>query len=298
MKTVLITGASGLVGSKLSKALESKGYEVRKLSRQKKDGFYFWNPANYEIEESVFNGLDAIIHLAGAPISNRWTDSYKSELYESRVEVSDLLLKCLRKRNIELKTYISASGVNYYGTETTTKIYTESDPVADDYLGGLCSDWESAAFDFEILGTRVCVVRTAVVLSEKGGMLKKLIPAAKLNLVSHLGNGKQIVPWIHIDDLVNLYIYLLENPNLNGAFNAVATQRVNSKEFTEIFVKAMNRKLILPGVPAFLLKLAFGEMASIMLYGSAVSNQKIKANGFQFKFEKLEDAMKNLLGNS
>lgn len=298
MKTVLVTGASGLIGGELTQKLKNNGWEVRKLSRQKRAGYYLWNPQNHQIDESVFENLDAIIHLAGATISKRWTKNYKVELYNSRVETLDFLLERIQKNGVKLKTLISASGVNYYGTETTQKVYTENDPAGSDYLGNLCSEWEQTAFDFEKTGARVCTVRTAVVLSTKGGMLKQLFPMAKLNLISPLGDGRQIVPWIHIDDLTNLYMYLLENDHLNGAFNAAATETVNSKEFTKILVKALNRKILLPNTPGFLLKLVFGETASIMLMGSAVSNQKIKNVGFRFKFDKLENAIKNLVDHN
>lgn len=295
MKTVLISGGTGLVGSVLTKKLRTAGHRVRILSRQKGEDHFYWNPEKNEIDASAFENLDAVIHLAGASIAKRWTASYKKELYSSRIDTSKLIFEQLKKSNTKIECFISASGVNYYGTETSRHIFTEEDPNSNDFLGKLCADWEAAAFDFEQLGARVCALRTAVVLSADGGMIKKLIPAAKFNMVSALGSGNQIVPWIHIDDLADIYKWLIENPNLSGAFNASATQIVNSREFTKAFVGAMGKKIILPNTPAFMLKLIFGETASIMLEGSAVSNKKIKDTGFRFQFDNLETAFKNLL---
>lgn len=295
MKTVLISGGTGMVGSVLAKKLKTAGYRVRILSRQKGENHFYWNPEKNEIDLSVFENLDAVIHLAGASIAKRWTASCKKELYSSRIDTSKLIFEQLKKSNSKIECFISASGVNYYGTETSKHIFSEEDPNSKDFLGKLCADWEAAAFDFEKLGARVCVLRTAVVLSADGGMIRKLIPAAKFNMISALGSGHQIVPWIHIDDLTDMYRWLIENPNLSGAFNASATQIVNSAEFTKAFVGAMEKKIILPNTPAFMLKLIFGDTASIMLEGSAVSNKKIKDTGFRFKFDNLETAFKDLL---
>lgn len=296
MKTVLITGGSGLVANSLSNRLTALHHEVRILTTQKNIGKYYWNPAKEEIDSSVFEGLDAIVHLAGAPISKRWTKANKNEIYESRVKSAELLYNGVQKAGIRLSSFISASGVNYYGTETRSHLFVEEDPASNDFLGQLCADWEAAAQTFTNMSSRVCCVRTAVVLSPKGGMLKKLMPLAKLGLVSPLGSGHQIVPWIHIDDLIEIYVRLLESPDLSGAFNAAATEIVNSKTFTKSLAKAVGTKVILPNVPGFVLRMMFGETSSIMLEGSAVSNKKIKESGFRFKFDNLDAALKNLLG--
>lgn len=295
MKTVLITGITGMVGRQLAKKLNERGYVVRGLSRKKMTSNYYWNPAKNEIDDAVFENLDAIIHLAGASVVKRWTKAYKKELCDSRIDSAKLLLNRIKKQSITLKTFISASGVNYYGTETTDKIYTETVSNSDDFIGRLCAGWERAAFDFETVGSRVCVVRTAVVLSTEGGLLKKLINPAKMYMVSALGSGKQIVPWIHIDDLTELYVYLLENQELSGAFNAVSDQELNNNAFTQELVSVMNRKVILPNIPSFMLRILFGETASIMLNGSAVSNKKIKDAGFHFKYNQLRFALEQLM---
>lgn len=295
MKTVLISGATGLVGKKLTIALTTKGYTVRTLSRKKEDDSFYWNANENYIDPKAFENLDAIIHLAGAPISEKWTKTYKKELYVSRIKTAVLLFEYVKKHSTNLKTFITASGTNYYGTFTSDKIFKEKDKNGDDFLGNLCKDWENAAFQFETLGTRVVVLRTAAVLAKKNGMLEKFVPLVKWSLASPLGSGKQILPWIHLDDLIKMYIYALENENIKGSYNAVAPEIVTNKAFTETVTKVMNKSMFLPNVPAFALKLILGEMSSIALEGSAVSAQKIQNAGFQFKFPELEPALKDLI---
>lgn len=295
MQTVLISGATGLIGQKLVQKLKANSHEVRTLSRNQSRNHFYWNPEKAEIDEKAFENLDAIIHLAGAPISKRWTNSYKKELYKSRINSAELLFETARKLNAPIKTFITASGVNYYGTQTTDTIFKETDGHADDFLGNLCFDLEQTAQKFETLGTRVCAVRTAAVLSPDGGMLKELIPLANKFLLSPLGSGKQIIPWIHIEDMVNIYIHLLENETLSGAFNATASQIINNRDFTYQLAKHLNKKVILPAVPGFILKTVLGEMSSILLEGTAVSNSKIKNSGFEFQFEELKPALDDLL---
>lgn len=293
--TVLISGTTGLVGKKLKSVLESKNYTVKSLSRKKEENSFYWNLNENYIDPKAFENVDAIIHLAGAPISSKWTKEYKKELYDSRIKTADLLFDFAKKYSPHLKTFITASGTNYYGTFTSDKILTEKDKNGDDFLGNLCKDWEYAAFQFQELGTRIASLRTAAVLAENSGMLKEFMPLAKLNLASPLGSGKQIVPWIHLDDLVEMYIYALENEDMNGAYNAVAPEVVNNKEFTKTIAKVMDKFIILPNVPAFALKLILGEMSSIALEGSAISAQKIQDAGFQFKFPQLKFALKDLI---
>lgn len=295
MKTILISGATGLIGLSLTQRLKEKGWLVRTLSRKKNENHFYWNPEKGEIDKKAFENLGAIIHLAGAPISKRWTNSYKKEMYESRVNTAQLLLDYTKNLGVKLETFISASGTNYYGTQTTTSVYKETDEHEDDFLGNLCFDIEKIAHQFSTLETRVCCVRTSAVLSTDGGMLKELILLANKFLLSPLGSGKQILPWIHIEDMVNLYVYLLENDTLSGAFNASATEKITNKEFTFALAESLSKKVILPAVPGFVLKAILGEMSSILLEGSAVSNQKIKEAGFEFQFEELNSALQHLI---
>ncbi len=294
MKSILISGASGLVGKALSKKLKEKGYEVRQLSRTKKQGTFFWDPAEGKIEEKAFENLDGIIHLAGAPISKRWTNSHKKEMYESRVNTAQLLFNYTKNLGINLGTFISASGINYYGTQTTSVVYKETDKHRNDFLGSLCYDLEKTADSFLTLDTRVCCVRTSAVLSTEGGVLKELMPLVKKNMLTVLGTGKQILPWIHIDDIVGIYIYLLENENMSGAYNACASEIITNKEFTHQLAKNTSSKIIFPAAPKWLLKMVLGEMSGILIEGSAISNQKIKEAGYTFQYENLDAAFSQL----
>src|SRR5690606_30963431 len=217
MMTVLISGATGMVGKELTRRLTEKGYTVRGLTLGQETDLFHWNPkANY-IDPKAFENLDAIVHLAGAPISEKWSENYKKELHESRIKTADLLFEYVHKYAPNLKTFITATGSNYYRTFTSNQIFTEFDSNGNDFLGKLCKQWENAAFQFQKLNSRVVALRTAADLSDKGGMLKKLMPLVKLNLASPLGYGKQILPWIHLSDLAEMYIFALDNENLKGA---------------------------------------------------------------------------------
>lgn len=295
MKTILISGATGMIGRKLTEKLISLNYRVRILSRKHVPGSYVWRPSESYIDRKAFEGLDAIIHLAGSPVSKRWTSSYRKELYDSRVKTAGLLFATAKETKAEIKTFITASGSNYYGTKTTGKVFEESCPHSNDFLGNLCFELEQAANNFGSLGARTCAVRTSAVLSPDGGILKELVPLAKKHLLSPLGSGKQIIPWIHIDDMVNLYIYLLENENHSGAFNAAAPQIITNREFTLALAESLDKKIILPHVPGFIMKILLGEMSSVLLEGNAISSEKIQAAGFESRFSSLRSALEDLL---
>ncbi|MFC3157831.1 TIGR01777 family oxidoreductase [Chryseobacterium arachidis] len=233
---VLITGANGLVAKELSKQLE-KEYTLRFLTRKKQRNNEFeWNIQNGTIDESAFENISHIIHLAGANISEkRWTDERKKELISSRVDSAGLILKTLKKNNLKLKSFISASGINYYGTKTTEKIFTEHDASGNDFLSEVVVVWEKAADDYkeQNITERVVKIRTAVVLSEKDGALKKMIPTIKMGIGSPLGNGKQYMPWIHIKDICSIYEFALKNSTLDGAFNATAPEHTTNENLTK-----------------------------------------------------------------
>lgn len=295
---VLITGANGLVAQELSKKLE-KEYTVRFLTRQKKRANdYEWNIKEGTIDESVFDNISHVIHLAGANISEkRWTDERKKELISSRVDSADLILKTLQKKNIKLKSFISASGINYYGTETTEKIFTENDSPGNDFLSEVVVLWEKAADDFkeQNIAERVVKIRTAVVLSEKEGALKKMIPTIKMGIGSPLGSGKQYMPWIHIKDICSIYEFALKNSEFEGAFNATSPEHTTNENLTKKIAEVLKKPLIMPNVPSFVLKLLFGELSVAVLEGSRASSEKIQKAGFQFEFPDLKIALEDLL---
>lgn len=295
---VLITGANGLVAKELSKKLE-RDYTVRFLTRKKQNSNDFeWDIKKGIIDEKAFENVSHIIHLAGANISEkRWTDERKKELISSRVDSAALLLKTLQKNNIRLKSFISASGINYYGTKTTEKVFTENDGPGNDFLSEVVILWEKAADDFkeQNVAERVVKIRTAVVLSEKDGALKKMLPPVKMGIGSPIGTGKQYMPWIHINDICSIYEFALKNSELDGAFNANSPQHTTNENLTKNMAEVLHKPLFMPNVPAFVLKLMFGELSEALLEGSRASSEKIQKAGFQFEFPELKRALEDLL---
>ena len=293
---ILITGGSGLVGTHLSKKLKEKGYETAVLSRKKTSDrdikTYFWDPGNHEIEEGAIEKADYIIHLAGANISDkRWTKKRKQEIVDSRVETAKLLFSKVNVSKTRPKAFISASAVNYYGTLISDKIFTEDDPPSEDFLGETCQKWEQSALKFEESGIRTVIIRTGPVISPRGGAIKKMSVSVKLGLGSPVGRGKQYFPWIHIEDLCNIYIKAIEDSKMQGAYNAVAPGHITNKDVMKALADVYNRPFWAPRVPSFVMKILFGEMAGILLKGSRISADKIKRAGFEFRIINFKDAI-------
>lgn len=291
MTKILITGGTGLVGRQLTKKLLEKNYEVVILTRNPKDDNEFqWNINEGYIDENAFENIEYVIHLAGAGIADkRWTDKRKQEIIHSRVESINLLFQKIKEYKVNLKGFISASAIGFYGAKTSDKIFTETDKPANDFLGKVCSLWEEAAHQFKKESSRTVILRTGVVLTKKGGALAKM----KTPIISPIGSGKQYMPWIHIDDLCAMYITSIES-NLSGIYNAVAPEHQTNKSFSKVLAKKIKRPFLPIGVPSFLLKLIFGEMAVILLKGSRVSSKKIEKSGFKFQFPTLPKALENL----
>lgn len=292
---ILISGGSGLIGSALTKLLMANGHEVNHLSRSKSSEnnipTFVWNLAKGEIDEAAFDGVEAIIHLAGAGIADeRWTEKRKKIIIDSRVESANLLYRKAKELKPPLKVFISASGINYYGMKTTDKIYTEEDRPTDDFIGKCCLLWEEAADQFDDIA-RVVKLRTGVVLSAKGGALEKIAKPIKLGVGAPLGSGKQWVPYIHIDDLCAMYLEVLENETYEGVYNAVNGDHITNKDLTKKTAKVLGKPLWLPNVPSFVLIAALGDMSGLVLDGSRASAEKIKNQGFEFRFENLEEAL-------
>jgi uncharacterized protein (TIGR01777 family) len=214
MSKVVITG-TGTIAQELAFILDEKGYRVSFLSTSRsyfnKFPCFNWNVENGSIDPEALKDATYIIHLAGAGIADKkWSTSRKRELRDSRVESAELLLRTIKEQDIQLKAFITASGSNFYGLKSSDHIMTENDPHGDDFIGNLCNDWEKAAFKFEESGVRVVALRTGVVLSETGGALERLRKLVKNFLGAPIGNGKQIMPWIHIDDLCQMYLHAVE----------------------------------------------------------------------------------------
>jgi uncharacterized protein (TIGR01777 family) len=301
MKTILITGGTGLVGSHLIPKLLNKGFTVKVLSRseQKSDTdnltYHKWDIKNNFIDKEALKNTDFIIHLAGAGIADsKWTASRKKVLINSRVDSLNLLYSTLKKSTLKPAKLISTSGVGYYGAVTNEVIYKETDKAEKDFISQICIEWEAAANKFSALDIPVLIPRVGVVLSEKGGALEKMKTPAKFNFGSPLGTGKQYMPWIHIEDLCNIYLKGIEDESFVGTYNAVADEHINNKGFSKQLAKSMGKAFFAPNVPSFMLKLLFGEMSKIILEGSRVSNMNLLKSGFKFKFPKIEEALNDL----
>jgi len=300
-ETVLITGGTGLVGKTLSKLLISKGCQVSVLTRNNKKStehisYYKWNIEKQEMDERAVLEADAIVHLVGENVaSGRWNSKRKASILSSRVKATELIYKVLAKHKNKVNSFVSASATGYYGTVTSEKILKEEDGVGSDFLASICSQWENSIDRFSSLGVRVVKMRTGVVLGRKKSALQKMLPPFTLGLGAAIGNGKQYMPWIHIDDLCKMYLLALKNVKMKGAYNAAVGDNLTNKELSKAISFQLKKPFFMPNIPAFLLHLIFGEMAIILTNGTRVSSEKIKATGFVFEYSKIEDALENLL---
>jgi len=289
MSKVLITGGTGLVGKYLTEKLVAEGYEVVILSRNpKKENEYKWDISNGFIDEKALKGISYIIHLAGAGIADkRWTKERKKVLIDSRVVSANLLFKKVKELELPIKGFISASGIGYYGAVTTQETYKEEDAPENDFISKICVVWEASANQFKMLNIPVTILRTGVVLSDKGGALQKINTPGFLSI---LGSGNQFMPWIHIEDLSNLFIKAIQNKEFYGVFNAVSSAKETNASFTKTLGSVL-KKIVMPiKVPSFVLKIVLGELAVILLQGSKISSEKINKY-YQFKYENLKDAL-------
>ena len=297
-EVVLITGGTGLIGSVLQAILLEAGYEVILLSRNvKNENSYLWDVEKNFIDKQAILKTDHLIHLAGAGIADKpWTDERKKEIIDSRVDTTALLVKSFKQHQKELKTVIAASAIGYYGFETSKHIYTESDAPATGFLADTCVTWEKATSAFNVVSERLVQIRIGVVLDKNGGALKKMAQPVHFFAGAAIGTGKQYMPWIHIKDLCNMILFVLKNQNVAGVYNAVSSTHLTNDEFTKAIGKALHRPILLPAIPAFVIKALFGDMAGMVLEGSRVSNERIKEKGFNFEFENIDVALEDLLG--
>ena len=298
-QTVLITGASGLIGKPLTRFLLDKGYKVHQLTRdltKPNDGAkaFKWNVANMEIDEKCIENVDAIINLAGEGIADKtWTQNRKQQIIESRTGALKLLYKLLKETNHQVKTFISSSAVGHYG-DRKDEILTEQSEPGTDFMANTCLAWERSADKISSLGIRLVKFRTGVVLSNDGGSLPKMAKPIRLNLVSVLGSGKQWVSWIHIDDALNMILYALENQNIQDIYNMCSPFPVTNKELTNAIAKQLHKPLWMPAVPELALRIILGEMSRVVLNSQRVSADKIVEAGFKFKYPKIEQALRDI----
>jgi len=301
-KNVLISGGSGFIGKQLTNLLIEKGYSVSILSRNKKENtvdisYYQWDISAHYIDEEAVMKADYIVHLAGENIAEkRWTKERKEAIVRSREESTRLIYDVLKKNNKKLEAFVSASGVGIYGAINGVQICTENTPPENDFLGMTCQKWEAAADTIANLEIRTVKIRTGLVLGKEDGFLKKLTPIFKYRLGSALGSGKQYMPWIHVEDLCAIYLEAINNTKMTGAYNAAINDGTTNSVFSKIMAKVYGYSILLPNVPAFLIKITLGEMAQIILTGRRVSSDKIEKTGFKFKFTDLEQALRDCLG--
>lgn len=301
MKTILITGATGLVGQEIVKHCLANNIAVNYLSTNKSKledkpnykGFY-WDPSKDEIDTACFNDVDTLINLAGASISKRWTDSYKAQIIDSRVQSLQLLFNIIKDKKTTIKHLVSASAIGYY-PDSKTNYYEEDYTNSDDgFLQQVVALWEKEAIAFKQLNIGVSLLRIGIVLSKEGGALRELVKPIKGLVGSPLGTGKQWQSWIHIEDLVALFLFVIKEKHF-GVFNAVAPNAVKQKELVKTIAKVLKKPLILPRIPAFALKQILGEMSAIVLESQRVSSKKIESLGFSFKYHHLKPALEDLL---
>ncbi len=299
-KSVLITGASGLVGKRLTDILIQKGYQVSHLGRSKRSGAvpsFVWDVDKGQMDIQALKGIDAIINLAGTGVAEkRWTPQRKKEILESRTRSCNLLFETLKSAEHNVRTILSASAIGYYGYGLDNKPLTEESLPGKDYLSQVVVDWEKAIDPIATMGIRVVKIRIGIVLSEKGGALIEMARPIKWRIGSPLGSGKQMVSWIHLDDLCGVIVKAVADDSLKGVYNAVAPHPVTNHEITKAIGKVLNRAVWLPNVPGFVLSMVVGEMAAIVINGATVSSDKIQKAGYHFQFTELEKALNNLLG--
>jgi uncharacterized protein (TIGR01777 family) len=308
MPTVLISGGTGLIGTHLSRHLIERGYEIIILSRDKnktspdpKITYSFWNVEKQIIDAAVVQKADHIIHLAGAGVMDKkWTNEYKKVILESRTKSAELIINCLKETPHQVKTFVSASAIGWYGEDAKPlerkEGFIETDLPANDFLGETCLLWEASVEPVTALEIRLVKLRTGIVLSNSGGAFKEYKAPLNFGVAPVLGNGKQMVSWIHIDDLCRMYCEAIENTYLHGSFNAVAPEPVSQKTLILTLGQKLRHRFFIPiYVPAFILKLMFGKRSIEILKTATVSNKKIKAMGFTFLYPSIEAAIEELV---
>ena len=301
MPTILIAGGTGFIGTHLSRRLLADGHTVRHLSRSERpDSLYptfQWDVKAGTIDEEAFADVDYVYNLAGAGIvGQRWTDERKRIIIESRTESARLLGRTMQRLGIQPKLYLSSSAIGYYG-DRGEELMTENKAPGDGFLSKSCVLWEEAVHEVEAMNFPVFINRTGIVLHPDEGALEKMLLTMKVNVSTYFGDGQQYYSWIHVDDLVGIFVHAM-NEDLTGTFNGVAPNPVRNKTLAETIPDAMGTSALVVPAPTFTMKLAMGEMSHTVLDSTRCSSEKIEGAGYDFRFRELGKALEHLLGSN
>ena len=315
METVLITGGTGMIGKALTQALIERGFNVIILTRHINDkqktknpvrpghpggdklSYAVWDVEKQTLDKNVFAKADYIVHLAGANFADkRWNEEVKKEIVNSRVDSAKLIVESLKTIPNKVKIVISASGISWYGADDVnmSKPFTETDPSANDFMAETCKQWEAAIEPASFLGKRLIKFRIGPVLSSDGGAYAEFKNPIKFGVAGIIGNGKQILSWIHIDDLVRAILFSMETEQMEGVYNAVSPKPVSNKELILEIAKSTGKFYVPIPAPSFALKIVFGEMIGEILKSTTVSSEKLQKAGFIFQYPEIESAILQL----
>jgi uncharacterized protein (TIGR01777 family) len=299
MQTILITGGTGLVGNRMSLLLENKGYRVIHLSRTRnldaRFPAFYWDINKQEIDEDAITQADYIVHLAGANVAGGiWTKKRKQVIIDSRVKSAELIQKVIKETGHQPKAIICASASGYYA-DLGDKVLDENSKKGNGFLSEVVEKWEAANDGFHNLGIRTVKLRIGIVLSTKGGALEKMLPSYKVRVGTYFGSGNQYYSWIHLDDLCEMFIYSMENEQVEGVYNAASRNPVTNKELVEKIGEVLNKSVLIMPAPAFAMRLVMGEMADIVLDGARLSPAKIGLTGYRALYDYVEDALRNVI---
>lgn len=286
-----------MIGSRLTELLQQRGHRVRHLVRtitRSSVPSFIWNISTSYIDPLALDGVDAIVHLAGAGVADkRWTKKRKKEILESRTQSTELLCNELKNRKHQVQVFVCASAIGYYGIKCVGQPLNEESAPGTDFLAHVTQRWENEAEKIAMLAVRVIQIRTGIVLSKKGGALEQILRPIRFYAGASLGTGNQRMSWIHIDDHCGIIISALENDNWVGAYNSVAPNPVSNNEFTKAAARVVNKPLLIPRIPEFVMKIALGELASVVIAGCDISSAKVEAMGYKFKFPTLDQALRD-----
>ncbi len=300
---LFLTGGTGFVGSYFTRRFLEEGHEVTVLTRSARKGgekgetkvsWVEGDPTEPGHWQESLSGHDAAINLAGSTIFTPWTSKARKVIEDSRILTTRHLVEAL-KGDSSPATLLSGSAVGYYGGRLDDTVLTEDTPPGDDFLAQLGVKWEKEALRAEDWGVRVAICRLGIVLGRDGGALSKMLPAFRKYMGSHLGSGKQWFPWIHMEDLFRIFLFLLENPHLKGPFNCTAPNPLTNRDFAGVLARALGTSVLMPGVPAVMIRMALGDFGEVILKGQRALPQRLLEEGFVFQFPHAEEALADLL---